>query len=85
MPIDIPKALIDAGGWVTAAAVCIGVIGAIIHGDLVPGSIHRREIERGDKATAQLERQGEVNEKVASQMDTLLELLGKLLVIRGKP
>lgn len=84
MGIDIPKALLDAGGWAACAALAFAVVGLFVRGEFVTKAVYQREIDRADKATAQLERQGETNEKVASQMDSLLELLGKLLVFRGR-
>lgn len=43
----------DAGGWACFAFLALLVIGAILHGDLIPGPIHRREIARGDRLEAE--------------------------------
>lgn len=79
MPFELPKALIDAGGWVTALAVALGVIVGIIRGDLVPGSLYRREVGRADTATEQLERQNDLGERLTTQVDTLVQLVGDVL------
>lgn len=79
MPFSIPKELLDAGGWVAAAAVALGWVGAILRGDMVPGSVHRREIDRADKATAQLERLLDSTHRSADQVATVIELLSKIL------
>lgn len=73
------KAISDAGGWVVSCAILIGVIVAIIHGDLVPGREHRREIARANRATDQLERQAEVGEQNAKDLRLLLDLLKGIL------
>lgn len=83
MGLEIPRALLDAGGWVFAAVILSAVITALIRGDLVPGGVHKREIARADQATDQLERNSETNEKVVSQVAVLIDLLGKLLVLRS--
>jgi hypothetical protein len=50
-----PAVLADAGGWAVVIAM-IGMIGlGAIKGWWVPGFVWRREVERGDKATALLE------------------------------
>jgi hypothetical protein len=82
VPIDVPKALLDAGGWVAAATIAIGVITGIIRGDLVPGNVYKREIMRADTATAQLERQNELGEKLTTQVETLTKLVAD--VLRGR-
>ena len=79
MPIDIPKALLDAGGWVAATAIAIGAIASIIRGDLVPGSIYKREVSRADSATTQLERQNELGETLTTQVETLVKLVADVL------
>jgi hypothetical protein len=79
VPIDIPAALLDAGGWVTSAAIAIGVIAALIHGDLVPGMLYKREVTRADSATTQLERQNELGEKLTAQVEVLIKLVADVL------
>ena len=79
MAFDFPKALLDAGGWVACASIAIGVIVAIIRGDLVPGKLYRRETSRADSATAQLERQNELGEKLTTQVETLVKLVADVL------
>lgn len=80
MPLDVvPKALIDAGGWVTAAVVAIGILVSIIRGDLVPGGVYRREVKRADTATSQLERQTELGETLTTQVETLVHLVADVL------
>ena len=44
-----PGTLVDLGGWATAVALAIGVVTAIIRGQLVPGHVYRREVKRGDR------------------------------------
>jgi hypothetical protein len=82
MSFDLPQALLDAGGWVVATAIAIGVITALVRGDLVPGPVYRREITRADSATTQLERQNELGEKLTTQVETLIKLVAD--VLRGK-
>jgi len=82
MPIDLPTALLDAGGWVVAAGIAIGVITAIIRGDLIPGAVYKREVTRADSATTQLERQNDLGEKLTTQVETLIQLVAD--VLRGK-
>ena len=79
MPFDLPKALLDAGGWVACASIAIGVIVAIVRGDLVPGNLYRREASRADTATSQLERQNELGEKLTIQVETLVKLVADVL------
>lgn len=83
MPLDIPKELLDAGGWVFCAVALFGIVAALVKGLLVPGGVHQREIARGDKATAQLERNSEAVEKLTGQLGTLLSLMGDLLTVKG--
>ena len=79
MPFELPKALLDAGGWVACASIAVGVIVAIIRGDLVPGRLYRREADRADTATAQLERQNELGETLTTQVETLVKLVADVL------
>jgi hypothetical protein len=47
VPTVDPGTIQDAGPWAVALFVLLSVIAAILHGDLVPGWIHRRvEAER---------------------------------------
>jgi hypothetical protein len=73
------KALLDTGGLAIAAAIAVGVIVLIIRGDLVPGSVYRREAARADTATAQLERNTELGEKLTTQVETLAHLVADVL------
>lgn len=84
MPIDIPKALIDAGGWVVAAAIAIGVIAAMVRGDLVPGNVYKREVARADLATSQLEKWNDIGETLTAQVKILAELVADVLRPRAK-
>ena len=90
MPFDLSKAVIDAGGWVAAAAIAIGVITLLVRGDLVTGRSAKdaldRETKRGDKATEQLDRNSDIgerlveaNEKLHTQLGVLVHLLSKVL------
>jgi hypothetical protein len=82
-PLDaLTKAVLDAGGWVAAAVCLAAIIAAIIRGDLVPGSVYRRETKRADIATAQLERNTELGEKLTTQVDTLAHLVADVLRAR---
>lgn len=84
MPIDIPKALLDAGGWVFAAAVLLGVVMAIIRGDLVPGTLYKREVARADTATTQLEHWNAIGETLTAQVKLMSELVADVLRPRAK-
>lgn len=84
MPVDIPKTLIDAGGWVFASAVLLGVIIAVIRGELVTGSAFKREVERGDKLEARLEKWAEFGESLTAQVKILTELVADVLRPRSK-
>lgn len=90
MDLGLPKVLLDAGGWVFAAAVLAAIITALIRGDLVTGKSASdalgRETKRADKATEQLERNSEIgeklvlsNDKLTGQVDLLIELLIKFV------
>lgn len=96
MPVEIPKALIDAGGWVFGAAVLAAVITLLIRGDLALKREVTRETERADReaaradsATVALEKQAEVQEGIAidigkfgSQVGALVSILGQILRLR---
>lgn len=83
MPVDLPGALLDAGGWVFAAVTLSGVVAALIRGDLVPGSIYQREIERANTATEQLERQNDLGERLTTQVETLIKVVGEAMKPRS--
>jgi hypothetical protein len=82
LPFELPRALIEAGGWVVAAVFAFGVITLIIRGDLVTGRTHQREIDRADKATTQLERNNDFNKKMSAQVETLVKLVAEVLKLR---
>ena len=74
-------ALAQAGGWLFAALVLAVVLVALSRGDLAPGWIYKREIERADKATDMLsqitgavDRQTTVISSLAGQIETLVRL-----------
>lgn len=75
---DLPKVLLDAGGWVFAAAVLAGIVAAIVRGDLVPGPVYRREVARADSATKQLEDSNELGVTLTAQVDTLVKIVGEV-------
>lgn len=77
------KAILDAGGWVACSIVLTGVLFAIVRGLLVPGSLYKREVDRADTATNQLERQNDLGEKLTTQVETLVQLVGDVLGARG--
>lgn len=81
MPIDpaVLKTVVDAGGWVASSIVLAGVLAAIVKGYLVPGSIYRREVDRADTATNQLERQNDLGETLTTQVETLIRLVADVL------
>ncbi len=82
-PLDaLTKAVLDAGGWTVAAVLAVAIIAAIIRGDLVPGAIYRREVERADKATTQLDRQNDLGETLTTQVETLTKLVADVLRFR---
>ena len=75
-------ALANVGGWLFAAVVLALVIGALIHGDLVPGWIHKREIALGDKTiellgqmTAAMDRNTKALDTVVGQQTVMVGLL----------
>lgn len=74
----IGKALIDAGGWVFACAVLVGILSALVRGDLVPGAVYRREVARADTATEQLEKSNELGDTLTAQVDTLVKIVGEV-------
>lgn len=89
---ELPKALIDAGGWVTAAALALGIVALFVNDVLISRKRHEaemaRETARADKATAQLEREAEVNEqltgevgRLATEVGTLVDVLGRVLKV----
>lgn len=84
MPFDIPKALLEAGGWVAAASIAIGIIVALIRGDLVPGALYKREVTRADTATSQLERWNEIGETLTIQVKLIADLVADVLRPRTK-
>lgn len=84
MDFDIPKALLEAGGWVFAAITLTGVVTALIRGDLVPGNIHKREIARADTATSQLERWNEIGDTLTVQVKLIAELVADVLRPRAR-
>lgn len=75
MPIEVPPALLDAGGWVFAAVILVGVLSLIVTGRLVPGSVLASAEARERKATAQLERQAEAYNKLVTQLQVLISVL----------
>lgn len=90
MPLELPKALLDAGGWTVATVIAIGIIGALIRGDLVTGRSAKeaieRETSRADRATEQLERNSDIgerlvvsNDKLSGQVTVLVDLLARIL------
>lgn len=83
MPFQIDPAVIDAllkaGGWFACALVLASVLALIVKGLLVPGSIYRREVDRADTATTQLERQNELGETLTTQVETLIQLVADVL------
>jgi hypothetical protein len=76
------KAVLDAGGWVACAITLGVVIGLIVRGDLVPGALYRREVDRADTATNQLERQNDLGETLTTQVETLIRLVADVLSVR---
>lgn len=94
MELGLPKALLDAGGWVVAAVIAIGIVTALIRGDLETGRSARaaveRETKRADKATEQLERNSDIgerlvvsNDKLTGQIDLLIDLMVKFIQVKG--
>lgn len=72
------KPLADAGGWVVAVAVVIGVLTLIVMGKLVPGPTHDRYValveelqhKLGDQTTL-LREQGMVIARMAQSVEFL--------------
>ena len=72
-------AISQVGGFVFAVFVSGAIILGLIHGDLVPGWLHKREIDRADKATdllsdmtASMDRNTKVLDIVVGQQTALL-------------
>jgi len=53
--LQLLEGLGSAAGWTVAVALLLLVLAALVHGDLVPGWIHKREIARGDKLETRLD------------------------------
>lgn len=84
-PLDaLTKAVLDAGGWVVAAIVAVGIIAAIIRGDLVPGTVYKREVTRADLATSQLESWNRIGETLTAQVDVIADLVASILKPRAR-
>jgi len=81
---DIPKVLVDAGGWVFASAVLTAVLILIRRGDLVPGFVYKREVERADKATEQVERQTEAIKTLTAEFDGFSTLAQRFIDSRER-
>lgn len=75
----IIDALLRAGGWFACALVLAAVLALIVKGFLVPGSIYKREVDRADTATTQLERQNDLGETLTTQVETLIQLVADVL------
>lgn len=89
MTLPTATTIYDIGGWCFAVVVLALILVAIVRGDLVPGWIHKREIERGDKITALMSQQTATMEKqtdaterqtsiitgMGSQIETLVSVL----------
>ena len=73
-----PEVLAQIGGWCFAVIVCAVVIGGFIKGDLVPGWIHKREIERADKITALISEQTAVMEKQTDNTERQISVITSL-------
>ena len=72
-------ALLRAGGWFACALVLAAVLALIVKGYLVPGSLYKREVDRADTATTQLERQNDLGETLTTQIETLIQLVADVL------
>lgn len=72
-------ALLKAGGWFACALTLAAVIALIVKGYLVPGSLYKREVDRADTATNQLERQNDLGETLTAQVETLIQLVADVL------
>lgn len=83
MPFELPKELLDAGGWVFAALLAAAILWAIVKGKLVPGVTHDREVARADRATDQLEKEGDTNRELLTAVKALTETLGQVLKLRS--
>ncbi len=81
--LGIPADLLNAGFAIIAIAILLGLITAIIRGDLVPGVVYKRETTRADQATVQLERNTETIESLTEKVSTVADLLRALLGIKG--
>lgn len=91
------QAASDAGGWATAVVILatlttafLGllalVVRALIQGDLVAGSIHRRALDRGDSQDQALVRlTGSVDAFSNQTAATLKELRADVDELRGLP
>ena len=77
MPLGLPSEVLGAGGWVFASLVLAAVITALIRGDLVPGVTHKREVARADRATEQLEKEGDTNRELLAAVKALTDIMAK--------
>lgn len=85
MPLGLPSDVLAAGGWAFASVVLATVIAAVIRGDLVPGVTHKREVARADRATDQLEKEGDTNRELLAAVKALTETMGRVLRLPGGP
>ena len=75
VPLPDLAQLNEAGGWVVAVAVVVGVIALVVTGRLVPGPSHDREVVRGDKQDDRLDSMTELLHGVLNQLRVVTALL----------
>lgn len=51
-PVSVGRSLVDAGGWTAFVILVVAGALAVVRGDVVPGWIYRRELERSDRVEA---------------------------------
>ena len=84
MDFELPTALLDAGGWVFASVVLASVLIMVRRGDIVPGWVYRREVERADKATAQVDLQTESIKALTDQFEGFASLAASFMAVRRR-
>ena len=82
-PID-PGAIQDAGPWAIAVFILLSVVGAILHGDLVPGWIYKRNDAERVALRIELDERNAHYDKTAGAVAELAKLVKGLAKPKGK-
>lgn len=74
--------LIGSGGWGTAGAVILAVLGALLFGKLIPESQHNREIQMyKDLAAAKEDESAKLRSLAATQAEIIDKVAGPLGIV----